>query len=308
MTRQRMFPSCRLMMVAFSTVWLVALLAGPIAAQDKRKVPTDDELAKMSEALPEKARVTPAQPRKLLVFNRCEGFRHSAIPYGAAAIKLMGEKTGAFVTVENDDMSVFDPAKLRQFDAVVFNNTVSLRFEDPAYRQALIDFVHGGKGMIGIHGGADNFKNWPEGAAMMGAVFSGHPWGACPVKLDDPKHPLLKAFDGKGFWIRDEIYKFKDPYSRDKLRVLLSMDAEKGDPDKRGRPDGDSAVAWIQQVGKGRVFYCSLGHQHQIFWNPVLLQFYLDGIQFALGDLKADTTPSAKLKPQPKPALPPEKE
>jgi hypothetical protein len=33
---------------------------------------------------------------------------------------------------------------------------------------------------------------------------------------------------------------------------------------------------------------------HEIFWNPMILQHWLDGIQFALGDLKADTTPSAK--------------
>lgn len=30
-----------------------------------------------------------------------------------------------------------------------------------------------------------------------------------------------------------------------------------------------------------------------IFWNKQILQHLLDGIQFALGDLKADATPSA---------------
>ncbi|HUT13627.1 MAG TPA: ThuA domain-containing protein [Thermoguttaceae bacterium] len=279
-------------------------VAAAASAQDKR--PTDEEVQKMTEALPEKATVKPARPRKLLIFCRTEGFNHSAIPYGAKALELMGKQTGAYESVISDDMAMFEPETLEQFDAVVFNNTVSLKFEDPRHRQALIDFVHGGKGMIGIHGGADNFKNWPEGAAMMGAVFTGHPWGRCPTKLDDPDHPLLKAFGGKGFTISDEMYKFGGPYSREKLRVLLSMDAAKGDPDKRGREDGDNAVAWIQQVGQGRTFYCSLGHQHQIFWNPVLLQFYLDGVQYALGDLKADATPSAELDPQPKPAMPPD--
>ena len=31
---------------------------------------------------------------------------------------------------------------------------------------------------------------------------------------------------------------------------------------------------------------------HDIFWNPAVLQHYLDGILFALGDLPADVTPS----------------
>jgi hypothetical protein len=39
------------------------------------------------------------------------------------------------------------------------------------------------------------------------------------------------------------------------------------------------------------VFYCSLGHNNEIFWNPAVLQHYLDGIQFAFGDYKVDTKP-----------------
>ena len=37
-----------------------------------------------------------------------------------------------------------------------------------------------------------------------------------------------------------------------------------------------------------------------------MLQHYLDGIQFALGDFEADATPSAKLSETPEPALAPE--
>ena len=46
------------------------------------------------------------------------------------------------------------------------------------------------------------------------------------------------------------------------------------------------------------MFYCSLGHNEHVFWNPKVMQYYLDGIQFALGDLEADTTPSAALSPE----------
>jgi hypothetical protein len=60
------------------------------------------------------------------------------------------------------------------------------------------------------------------------------------------------------------------------------------------RKDGDFALAWVKRHGKGRVFYSAIGHKTEIWWNPQILNFYLDGIQFAMGDLDADTTPSAR--------------
>ena len=44
--------------------------------------------------------------------------------------------------------------------------------------------------------------------------------------------------------------------------------------------------------GAGRVFYCSLGVQRAPYSNPLFLRYLLGGIQFAAGDLPADTTPS----------------
>ena len=44
------------------------------------------------------------------------------------------------------------------------------------------------------------------------------------------------------------------------------------------------------------MFYSAFSHYGENFQDPKLLRFYLDGIQFALGDLEADATPSGKLK------------
>lgn len=274
-------------------------------AENQPPTLSEQDVQKIKDALPEKVTVPVTKPKKILIFWRCEGFFHKdGIAAGNKAFELMGEKTGAFTTVTSDDMSMFDPDKLKEFDAVIFNNTTRLSFKDPVHRQALLDFVNNGKGVVGTHSSVDNFYTWPEGAALMGALFAGHPWGEAPVKLDDPTHPLAKAFDGKGFWIRDEMYKMRDPYSRESLRVLLSFDMSKLKEGAPTREDKDNPIAWIHEVGKGRVFYCSLGHNRRIFQDPTVLQFYLDGIQYALGDLKADATPSAKLEPQPKAALP----
>jgi type 1 glutamine amidotransferase len=91
--------------------------------------------------------------------------------------------------------------------------------------------------------------------------------------------------------------------------VLLTLDMTRTEP-KGNRPDRDYAVAWVKQVGQGRLFYSSLGHNANVFWNPKILRFYQDGIQFALGDLEADMRPSAEvgIAPPPPPASVPPRE
>jgi len=274
---------------------LAAMLAMTFsAASAAPRKPKEAEVAKVTEALPAKAPAKPAKARKLLVFNRCEGFRHSSIGIGAKTFELMGQKTGAYSTVISDNMNVFTADNLKQFDAVMFNNTTRLKFANPEHRKALMDFLMSGKGVIGIHGATDNFYNWPEAAAMMGGLFAGHPWGGggtWAVKLDEPDHPLNKAFGGKGFKIKDEIYQLRGKvYSREKLRVVLSLDMSDKATNSRGNkdPKRDVAISWVHKVGQGRVFYCSLGHNHSVFWNPAVLKHYLAGIQYAMGDLKID--------------------
>ena len=70
----------------------------------------------------------------------------------------------------------------------------------------------------------------------------------------------------------------------------------KKNADKSHRKDKDTPISWVHEYGKGKVFYCSLGHENSIFWNRAILQHYLDGIQYVMGDLEGvDATPSAKL-------------
>jgi type 1 glutamine amidotransferase len=244
--------------------------------------------------MPEKVYARPLKPRKLLVFNLCKGFKHSSIPCAAKMLEIMGRKTGAFEPVLSEDPAAFAADNLAQFDAVCFNNTTGELFDDPALRQSLLDFVKGGKGVVGIHAATDCFYQWPEYGEMMGGYFDGHPWNeTVTVKIDEPEHPLNQAFGGQAFEVADEIYQFRDPYSRQRLRVLLSLDTGRTNMQKEGikRSDGDFAVSWVRTYGGGRVFFCSLGHREEVFWNPKILGHYLAGIQFALGDLPADAMP-----------------
>jgi type 1 glutamine amidotransferase len=289
----------------------LSVMVGTLWAQSPEKLRElkPEEIAKIKEAMPAKAVVAPEKPRKMLIFWRCETFFHTVIPVANEALKIMGEKTGAFeVTVVTNDYSVFTADTLKQFDIVCLNNTTSLKFdpkETPERCTALMDFVKSGKGLVGIHAAADNFYQWPEGQEMMGNKFSGHPWGGggtWAFKIDEPDHPLMAPFKGQGFKLSDEIYRTARPlYSRDKQLVLMSLDTS--DPTTRNvkewkEGDEDTGITWIKDVGKGRLFYCSFGHNDAIFMNPVLLEHYLRGIQFAAGDFKVPTKPKGAAKEQ----------
>ena len=292
-----------------------ALLAYPrhVLSKTAPVVHLDDEHRQQIEtALPVKPFVVPRQPRKLLIFDLNVGYPgHRSIPTANLAFKLMGKKTGAFDTVISSDPDIFQPQNLKQFDAVFFNNNVGNLFTAPPLRQSLLEFVYGDGGLLGVHGTSVAFtrwpgahEDWPEFGTMLGAR------GACHhentervfIKIDDPEHPLTKHFTVNGFDYRDEFFRFHAPYSRNRVRVLLSIDKEKNDLQDKSkdhcfRQDRDYALAWVRNYGRGRVFYSTIAHNPDVFWDHRMLQFYLAATQFALGDLQAPTIPSAKLSP-----------
>lgn len=272
--------------------------------------PNAEAVEKITAALPAEAPAAAKEPRKLLIFSKTNGFRHSSIDAGAKAIALLGEKTGAFTTLHSEDDAVFEPDQLKQFDAVLMLNTSGEIFrpkelpEDSEQRrkalereerlkQSLVEFVRSGKGLAGIHAATDTYKDWDEYNQMMGGAFASHPWHTeVPIRLLDPDHPLLKVFGGKGFTVVDEIYQFRNDTARpSERRMLMSLAPDWPELSKGSRDDDFYPISWIDRYGDGRVFYSSLGHRDEIYWNPQILRHYLAGLQFVLGDLSADAEP-----------------
>jgi type 1 glutamine amidotransferase len=109
-------------------------------------------------------------------------------------------------------------------------------------------------------------------------------------------------FHGRELVIHDETYTFaQDSFSRKNVHVLTSIDyakmsaADKAqEPAATARTDGDYALSYIRREGQGRVFYEAHGHDEAIYAMTPMLEHLLAGIQYALGDLKADDSPSAK--------------
>jgi type 1 glutamine amidotransferase len=141
---------------------------------------------------------------------------------------------------------------------------------------------------------------WPDYIKMIGGYFKFH-WNyptPITVKIDDPSNPINAAFKGQSFNTIDEVYTFAwNSYSRDNVRVLTSVDYSQMSACDKGlesnqRPDNDYALSYIKREGQGRVYVNVLGHHESIYYNnPAMLEHILAGIQYALGDLKADDTP-----------------
>jgi len=243
------------------------------------------------------------------------------VPYGSFAMRALGEKSGAYEPVVSSDLAMFLPENIKRFDAIVLNNTAGSwiipsdadmqRAEfrkhgadkeavEQVLRKSLLDYVSGGGGIVGYHFVTGANRHWPEFLEMFGAAFAGHPWNEeVGIKVEDPDHPLVAAFDGKDFRIADEIYQFSDPTDRkkpqdlSKVRVLLSIDKANTNMDVKwiNRNLEKFPQAWVRSYGEGRVFYTGFGHRAALYQDPTVLQFYLDAIQFACGDLKAPTAP-----------------
>lgn len=283
--------------------------------------PTEIEKHFVREAAPLEAPVTPQRQRRLLVFYQCQ-YPHTSIATANYAYQQLGERSGAFEAVLSDDPNDIRPENLADFDGLLLNNTTTFeKTVGPEGQKAILEFVRGGKGLIGVHAAADSCKNWPEGSRLLNGVFQCHPWlptGTWAFQIDDPENPVNETFDSRGFWLRDEVYVYRGgSHVPSQSHHLIALDLTKPEnhksPHLREELQQMTAaaphrpVAWIHSFGKGRVFYSNLGHNNTTYWHPLVLRHYLAGIQFALGDLDANPEPAQSEIPDaaaPAPAAP----
>jgi len=149
---------------------------------------------------------------------------------------------------------------------------------------------------------AEPVLQWPEFNKLIGGYFKFH-WSdpqLITVRIDDPNSPLTAMFHGQEFDIHDETYTFaEDSFSRKNVHVLTSINYDKmsaADKAKERNPrtDGDYALSYIRREGRGRVFYEGHGHNDRVYALTPMLEHIRAGIQYSLGDLKADDSPSKK--------------
>ncbi len=269
---------------------------------------------KIFDLAPDKPTEPVSRKHNVLLFSLFTGFNHWVIPHANEVMHVLSAKTGAFEIVQSTDISMFEKKNLMQFDAVILNNNCSIGdrrdlFYDAlsadstlseafklkkaaALEKNLLTFVKKGGGLAALHGGIVMQNNSQEFSEMLGGSFDYHPpQQEIELKIVDKNHPLTKAFEGNSFTHVDEPYFFKNAYTNKQFRPLLYMELSKIHGIKHETEDTIAYVSWIKKYGKGKVFYVSPSHNAQSYENSRVLQYYLNGMQYILGDLKCVDTP-----------------
>ena len=274
-----------------------------------------------ANAPPQTSAAAQTQPRKKLLFLTYPGVAyHQSLDPAEQAVAELGKAGGFDVTVgpgrpkslegaDKVDLSYFTAAYLNQFDGLMMMTNGNPPFTE-AQKGAMVEFVRGGKALIGAHCATVTFYDYPPYGEMLGAYYrrSMRQGAIAVLKVEDPNHPATKMLGGLTWPVVDEFYHFaKEPwnesrptdnvsspgnfripmgFSRDRVHVLLSIDTERTDISNlpevtRG---GDYPQAWERTFGKGRVFYTALGHRADIWSNdPVFRAHITGGIRWALG-------------------------
>jgi type 1 glutamine amidotransferase len=307
---------CKKLLVGLSILFLPNLTFG----QDLPVIPLTPAWKQKIEALaPSQTRFPSTSPKKILLFSLHTGFEHWVIPHTEEVFKILGTKSNGFAMTASKDIHQFEKASLANYDAIVLNNTCSkpdhrhlfwdkLRAESTGDSAAvmakaqelesnLIEFVSRGGGLLLLHGAVTTLNNSSKFSDLVGASFDYHPpQQQVQVKLENPSHPLVAAFPKEGFSHVDEPYFYKNAYAKLNFTPLLYFDNAKIHSQRPNQElkSGKTYVAWIRPEGKGKVMYISPSHNAQSFENPALLQFFLDGLQYVVGDVNCDETPIKK--------------
>ncbi len=222
--------------------------------------------------------------KKLLYVTHSAGYRHEVLPHSQEVLHRLGADAEAFEAVCTDNVADVDWNDLARYDAIAFCTTGELPVSDDA-KNALIDFVRGGKAFIGIHNATDTFYQFAPYVEMVGGSFNGHPWHQeVGIIVEDRNHPATRGLP-EHFTIHDEIYTHRN-WSREKTHVLMRLDNSTVDLSKAAgnRDDNDFAMAWCHPFGAGRVFYTALGHDRPTWDSPLFHTHLRGGIQWAMRD------------------------
>lgn len=241
--------------------------------------------------------------KHILFLGGSQGYAHDAVSHAMYTMEKIGRESGIFDVRFHTDLELVTKQELKGnkknldwFDAVMFYTQGDLPLSD-AQKADLMSFVkQDGKGVLVAHSGTDSFReSWPEYIEMVGGAFNRHPWHTkVTINVEDRSFPAAKHFP-ESFEITDEIYQL-NRYSRDKVRVLMSLDTNSVDMKARGveRTDGDFAITWVDTAGKGRVFVSVLGHRETVWDEPDIQKMWLEAAKWVLGMTDGDTAPLSK--------------
>jgi uncharacterized protein len=232
--------------------------------------------------------------------------RSSMQSHAASVLERLGYEAGIYDTYirtnaqaafvpGNDNLPASEGSELDGFDGIVFLGSRETDLPAPQ-RAQLLSFIRDGGAFVGAHAATAAFMDWPQFHEMLGGRWQAHPWGKTDLTLlvEDPTFPGMQQLP-RIFTRHDETYEMAD-LSREKLDVIVRIDATHLDQTKPQRKDGDFPMVWAKNYGKGRVYSNALGHYIEAWDDPVFQKMYFEAIKWALGLTDARTQPHPLVK------------
>lgn len=233
----------------------------------------------------------PADQHKVLLFSKSTGFRHGeSIEAGKKVLAELANKNNWFL-YSTEEGGVFNAEQLAMFDVVIFNNSTGRVLNDEQ-QVALEQYVQNGGRLVGIHGTGDNSHEWPWYVEnFIGAEFSHHSLNPHLQQADVVLNSVPDSTMTEGLpatWAQtDEWYVFFENPRAKGFNILYAIDGTKIIPDgnmlwmtdKNFGMGSEHPVAWYRDLGKGRTFYTSMGHDATAWQNGPFIKMLENAIR-----------------------------
>lgn len=221
----------------------------------------------------------PLQGKKVLVFSKTAGFRHSSIPYGIKGMQDLGQKYG-FAVDTTENATKFTEDNLKKYAVVIFMSTTG-DVLNPAQQIAFERYIQAGGGFMGVHAASDTEYDWPWYGKLVGGYFNGHPGkNVSNVQMGKftvtDKNHISTSTLPTTFERKDEFYDFKE-FNKD-VKVLITLDEKSYQEGKMG---DFHPMSWYHEYDGGRAFYTNWGHTHETFSDEIPMSHIWGGLQWA---------------------------
>ncbi len=175
---------------------------------------------------------------------------------------------------------------LAKYDVLLLNYKETKPTEETkwtdANKQALLDAVRGGKGLVVYHFASSAFAkpNWDEYEKMIAGGWRSQgfhgPKHVYDVKKTAAAHPISKGLTPSFTHTIDELYQ-----NSKMLPGNVVLATAYSDPDKPKGTGKDEPVIWVNLYGMGRVYHNALGHDVEALSDPNLQEWLRRGVEWA---------------------------
>ncbi len=156
-----------------------------------------------------------------------------------------------YIVDKYEDAKIFSDRDFFEYDTTIFFTPFDEFTEEQ--EKNLLDFVASGKGFVGIHGASASFKSLPKYYEMLGGRFIGYKKVRdFDIKIVDKNHPITQGLED--FIFKDELYRHDLSTGKD-VHILAEADYH---DETHPKPE---PIVWTKTYGKGRIFFCALGHK-----------------------------------------------